>query len=68
MSVKSFDAASAACAAMTGGLVTYTSAAKQLMVEQVRARAHTQIPCYAVPSSHPNSLPGAGIHVASSSV
>jgi hypothetical protein len=53
---------------MTGGLVTYTSAAKQLMVEQVRARAHTQIPCYAVPSSHPNSLPGAGIHVASSSV
>jgi hypothetical protein len=37
VSVKSFDVASAACAAMTGRLVTYTSAAKQLMVEQVGA-------------------------------
>jgi hypothetical protein len=34
--VKSFDDASAACTAMTGRLVTYTTAAKQLMVEQVR--------------------------------
>jgi hypothetical protein len=33
--VRSFDDASAACAAMTGRLVTHTTAAKQLMVEQV---------------------------------
>jgi hypothetical protein len=33
--VRSFDDATSACAAMTGQLVTYTSAAKQLMVEQV---------------------------------
>ena len=33
--VKSFDDAATACAAMTGRLVTYQSAAKQLMVEQV---------------------------------
>jgi hypothetical protein len=32
----SFDQASAACEAMTGLLVQHTTAAKQLMVEQVR--------------------------------
>lgn len=34
--LRSFDAAKAACEAMTGQLVMYTTAAKQLMVEQVR--------------------------------
>ncbi len=59
VSVKSFDAASAACAAMTGRLVTYTSAAKQLMVEQVRARAHTQI--RARPCPHPTQTACLGL-------
>jgi hypothetical protein len=42
--VKSFDDASAACTAMTGRLVTYTTAAKQLMVEQVGGAAQARAP------------------------
>ena len=38
-SSRSYDAAKAACEAMTGNLVYYSSAAKQLMVEMVRGPA-----------------------------